>query len=515
MTSNSWQVSSGHAVTTDAAAEILDDGGNAFDALIAAAWAACVAEPIFCSPGGGAHALLQPAHAPATVLDCFTQTPLRKRTDRVDFYPIQGNFGTDTQEFHVGAGAAATPGLVPGLWSLWQRYASMPMHRLAEPAIRQARDGVELNRTQALALAILEPIVRSSAAAARVFGLDDHRVPLPIEGETVTNAPLAHFLERVCAADGLRAYQHQIADLIGVDSDRHGGHLQAEDIHEYQVTYRSPLEWTLGPCRVQSNPPPAFGGMMVALMTMGLERRLPADAQFGSAVHLQCLLQAMQASQDDRKQLEQPECLRSDELLLQTYRTLNRSATVARKGTTHISIRDAQHNLAAMTLSNGEGSGQVVADCGFMLNNMLGEEDLNRLGFHHWPENRRLASMMAPTLIEWTHDDVSDRILLGSGGANRIRTAIAQVICNQVHFGMSLQHAIDAPRMHLEDDALAIEWVADEWPDTALAWLDQHVDESTVRWPARNLYFGGVHAVSDHQAAADRRRDGAARSGAR
>jgi len=511
MNGRSWQVSSGHADTTNAACEVLIDGGNAFDALIAAAWTACVAEPIFCSPGGGGHALLQPAGKAPMVLDCFTQTPQKKRTNFVDFYPIHGNFGTDTQEFHVGMGAAAAPGMVPGLFSLQQRFASRSMEQLAQPAIHLARDGVVLNSTQALALAILEPIVRSSPESAQLFGLSDDRSPLPEVGSRVSNPELADFMEQIARPGGEQFYQQQVAAQIAADAEVHGGHLQVEDFGRYRVHYRQPNTWTLGEWRVWSNPPPAFGGMMVTLMTSSLERKLPASARFGSAAHLDALLAAMHESQADRKLLEQPECLRSDKLLQQTYQKLIQPDLLARKGTTHISIRDRAGNLAAMTLSNGEGCGRVVSNCGFMLNNMLGEQDLNRMGFHHWPENRRLASMMAPTLAQCTGLS-PQRLILGSGGSNRIRTAIAQVLCNVIHFDLPLQQAIQAPRMHLEDDALAFELPPSAWPDQTTDWLDQQA-LATTRWPQRNLYFGGVHAVSDRDAAADSRRDGAARSG--
>ena len=511
MNQSGWQVASGHDQTTRAAAEILNEGGNAFDALIAAAWTACVAEPIFCSPGGGGHALLRRVGYAPQLLDCFVQTPLRKRRDRVDFYPIYGNFGTDHQEFHVGMGAAAVPGMVAGMQALQQRYATMPMTRLAEPAVRLAREGVVLNRTQSEALAILEPIVRTNTASARIFGLEQTDSKLPEAAHRVRNPDLAGFIERIADQGAEPFYHGEIAALMSDLSFEHGGHIQQHDLARYRVHFRRPMQWKLGRWRVWSNPPPAFGGLMVALMTRSLERRLPETARFGSDAHLQALLDAMRESEADRKQLEQPECLRSDRLLMQTYHKLNDPIVIARKGTTHISIRDGHGNLAGMTLSNGEGCGQVVPGCGFMLNNMLGEQDLNRLGFHHWPENRRMASMMAPTLLSPSSRGIERSILLGSGGANRIRTAIAQVICNIQHFEMSLAQAIDAPRMHLEDDRLAIELDPQAWPPSTSNWLDLEPTDC-LRWPDRSLYFGGVNAVSNHQSAADPRRNGASLS---
>ncbi len=503
---SSARVASGHPETTAAALEILRDGGNAVDALVAAAWTACVVEPIFCSPGGGGHAMIRrPGRAPV-IADFFAQTPRRRRLDDLEFYPIHGNFGTDVQEFHVGMGAVATPGMVAGLFALAERFGTRPMSVLVQPAVELAKNGCALTGTQAHALEILEPIVRATPEAADMFGLAAQDAPLPGIGTVVRNRNLADWMQRL-AADGPDAMHHgDQARAIAEDSRRHGGHLRLADLAGYRVHWRRPMKWTVGRATIWSNPPPAFGGLMVALMTTALEQGLPAGTAFGSTTHLDALLAAMRTSQDDRRRLEQPEALACSRRLMQTWRALDGELRVG-KGTTHISIRDADGAFAGMTASNGEGCGRVVPGAGFMLNNMLGEEDLNRPGFHNWPQNRRLASMMAPTLVGYR----GRRILLGSGGSNRIRTAIAQVLANLMHFDMDLGDAIRAPRVHLEGERLAIEHPEARWPDAVSSWLDGR-PESIRRWPQPSLYFGGVHAVADDDAAADPRRGGCARS---
>lgn len=500
------RVASGHDETTAAAVAILGAGGNAVDALIAAAWTACVAEPVLCSPGGGGHALVHGFRRGPVIVDCFTQTPRRARVDGLDFYPIQGNFGADTQEFHIGVGSAAVPGMVAGLFALHQRYASMPMPVLAEPAVSLARDGVMLNAVQAEALQILEPIVRASDGSAKVFGLSGADAPLPAAGDRVRNPDLADFVERVAGTGVDEFYLGDVAMTISAQSMRHGGHLTPADLSGYRVRWRRPMQWQLGRAtRVRSNPPPAFGGLMAALMTGALEHRLDPNARFGSEAHLDALVHAMRLSEAQRAELERPDCLKSSRMLMQAYRHLGERHAMNRRGTTHISVRDRAGNLVGMTLSNGEGCGRVVPGCGFMLNNMLGEEDLNRLGFGQWPRNRRLSSMIAPTLVERP----DGRILLGSGGSNRIRTALAQVLCNVMHFDMPLAEAVDAPRLHLESDRLGIECESGAWSAETVDWLKRCYPDAVV-WPSRSLYFGGVHAVSDTGQAADRRRMGSA-----
>jgi len=189
-----WRVASGHAATTRAAVTVLEAGGTAADAAVAAGLAATVAEPMLCSLGGGLHALVAQRGRAPLALDGFAHTPRQRRVDDLDFYPITGNFGTDVQEFHVGMAAIATPGMLAALISLHRRYGRMPLQQLVEPARALAADGVGLNDVQHYTLRILEPIVRATEASARLFGLAAIDAPLPDVGSVVRNSDLAGFL---------------------------------------------------------------------------------------------------------------------------------------------------------------------------------------------------------------------------------------------------------------------------------------------------------------------------------
>ena len=160
----------------------------------------------------------------------------------------------------------------------------------------------------------------------------------------------------------------------------------------------------------------------------------------------------------------------------------------ATRGTTHVSIIDADGNGAAATVSNGEGNGRIVPGCGFMLNNMLGEEDVNPAGFHNWKPATRLGSMMAPTLCT---DPDGGLLALGSGGSNRIRTAIFQVLVNRLANGQPITEAIAAPRLHIERERLDFE---DFLSDESRQIITEHLPDYRA-WPEHNLYFGGVHAA--------------------
>jgi gamma-glutamyltranspeptidase/glutathione hydrolase len=177
------------------------------------------------------------------------------------------------------------------------------------------------------------------------------------------------------------------------------------------------------------------------------------------------------------------------------------------RGTTHISVADVDGNIASLTASNGEGCSYILPGTGMMMNNMLGEEDLNFGGFHSWEQNSRLASMMSPTVIELEN---GTRYALGSGGSNRIRSAITQVLVNILDFEMNLTEAIAAPRIHLEGEMLSME---SGFSDQAIELFENNVPKTHL-WPEKNLFFGGVHAVSvtpsgEFHGAGDSRRGGA------
>ncbi|HJR24214.1 MAG TPA: gamma-glutamyltransferase, partial [Acidimicrobiales bacterium] len=170
-------------------------------------------------------------------------------------------------------------------------------------------------------------------------------------------------------------------------------------------------------------------------------------------------------------------------------------------GTTHVSVRDGDGNVATMTSSNGEGSGWVVPGTGVIANNMLGEDDLFPGGFHTAPAGERVSSMMAPSLVVGPDGDVL--LALGSGGSKRIRTALLQVLAGAVDQVRPLVDAVEAPRLHWDGEQLHAE---PGWSEEALAALEARWP--VTRWAARDLYFGGVHAVAPGAAAGDRRRGG-------
>jgi gamma-glutamyltranspeptidase/glutathione hydrolase len=158
---------------------------------------------------------------------------------------------------------------------------------------------------------------------------------------------------------------------------------------------------------------------------------------------------------------------------------------------------DKNNNIASITTTNGEGCGHFIPEYGIMMNNMLGEQDLNPYGFHQWKTIRRLPTMICPTIIL---KDNKPLYVLGSGGSNRIRSAITQVILNLIIKNMSLEEAINAPRIHLEGHDIFLE------PGINLEDKCNHLNINPFK--EKSLFFGGVNCVSTHEAIGDFRRGG-------
>jgi gamma-glutamyltranspeptidase/glutathione hydrolase len=454
-------VAAGHQLTAEAATAILEKGGNAFDACLAAAWTACVCEPVLASPGGGGFAMLRKADGATNLIDFFAQTPRHKSVNATDCREIHADFGTATQAFHIGSAATATPGFVPGLFHLHETHASLPMATLLAPAIAQAEVGVIVTSYQHLLSEIISPILMASPQARDLFAPHGEMIR---PGERFHNPGLTSFLQSL-ASTGLAAYDTITVPLI-LQCLGDGGHLTLDDFTSYRVEEREPLTLDLAGARTSLNPLPSAGGTLIAHTLSSMPDLTPLS-----------LARALDATDNARRD-------RNSTLA----RTLANAAPSYR-GTTHISVVDATGNACAMTISNGEGNGDIVEGNGFMPNNMLGESDVNPHGALGWQEDCRLSSMMCPTIMDLADGGL---IALGSGGSNRIRSAIATVLCQLAGDCDGLAQAVDAPRMHVEHGHLDVEA---QFAEADLLQLKNAFRDHRV-WHTPNMFFGGCHAAA-------------------
>ncbi|NQU59283.1 MAG: gamma-glutamyltransferase [Rhodospirillales bacterium] len=491
-------IAAGHEETAKAGQIILQEGGNAFDAVLGALCAACVAEPVLASLGGGGFLLARPGAAGSkpVLYDFFAQTPRQHRDQtEIDFSPIIVDFGQAEQEFHIGMGTMATPGVVKGLFGAHKDLGQMPMAKIVEPAIKLAKDGVRINRLQDYIFTVVEKIYISNEVCLNAYGASGKPGTLAREGDILCFPDFADTLDSLAREGEGLFYEGEIAATLAADCSDGGGYLRRDDLESYQLERRQPFELSYGNARILTNPPPSTGGILIAFALALLGECGLGAEKFGGQQHLQKLTSAMMLTNEARieSNLHQEQNQEAFDTLLdpgfmETYRARILGRPHARRGTTHISAIDSQGNAAALTVSNGEGSAYIVPGTGVMINNMLGEEDINPHGFNQWPEDIRMCSMMAPSLIEGGGGEIT---ALGSGGSNRIRTAILQVMVNLIDFRMPLLDAIESPRIHFEKGLLSVE---DGFAEAEMAALQGQVSDIKI-WGERNLFFGGVHAA--------------------
>lgn len=502
-------IAAGHEKTAEAATNVLAAGGNAFDAAVAACCAACVVEPVLASLGGGGFLLAKPASGPPQVYDFFVQTPHHKRHPAdTELYPISVDFGDATQEFHIGMGAIATPGTIGGIFEIQRELCRMPMRDLVAPASEFARNGIVLTPFQYHLATIVEPILRASAAAFAPHTSPNQPGQLAKPGEILRQPDLADSLESLATEGEQLFYGGAWGQQLIADCTDAGGNLLEEDLTAYRVIKRQPLNTAYRGERIFTNPTPALGGPLILFaLRLLTQTDLGAYAR-GGADHLHTLATAMKLTQHLRRDGAEEANPDADPLATKLLEVMRKHA-VFRRGTTQISIADREGNLSSLTLSNGEGTGYVLPGTGIVLNNMLGEEDINPHGFHQWPPNRRISSMMSPTLLARLD---GSWVVTGSSGSNRIRSAILQVLVNLVDFGLPLRDAVEAPRIHFEDNLLNLEPPVD---DDTLAALGTHWP-NIQRWNQTSVFFGGAHSVlrgakGELEGAADPRRGGVVR----
>ncbi len=477
-------VACGNVLTARAAVEVLRAGGNAFDAAVAAALAAGVAEAGLTGLAGGGYAMAYVGRTQETfIYDFFVNVPglgLASFPERPDFKRVTLRFTSSTQDFFVGAASVAVPGTPLGLKTLKEDLGVLPWAEVVSPAVRLARDGFEVDSLQAACFGILEPIFRRDPLAEKLF-YPQGKPPAP--GTRLKNPALADFLEDF-PRRAQELYRGELARKLVSFLRGRGGLLTEEDLSFYHVYRRKPLEYHFSRGYFLTNPPPSFGGSLVALGLKFFGEHFGKGEYLGKA-HLKALAGALKFQAGIR-----------DELLVHpegVFRWLKGGS----KGTTHLSVADEEGNLCGITLTFGEGAGIIFPEAGLVLNNILGEEDLHPRGFFSYPAGKRVPSMMAPSLLEIS----GKRFVLGSGGSKRIRSALLQVVINLVFFDLSPEEAVSAPRLHFEEDVFQAE---PGFPDFL-----PEIARPLNLWPEKNLYFGGVHLVgSDLSGAGDPRRVG-------
>ena len=442
-------VAAGHPATVAAGIEILEEGGTAADAAVAACLASCVAETVMTGLLGGGHAIYWDG-SDAWNLDCFVDVPAGTGAPPV---ALQVPFGEELVHYAVGPGTCAVPALPRGLEALHKRFGRLRWARLVEPALGIARAGVTMPPAHAACLAMLAPVFTMQPDGARIYAPAGR----PLEADETLDQPgIVRALELLAAEGPESAYTGSIAALVAAVE---GIGVSRADLERYEPRWTRPaaLDWVGHRFLTRAG----LSGVRETVARLPRLRGVDATAR----VHV--LLGA----------LEGPG---------------------AEGHTTNLVTADSDGNACVFTSSLGLGTGDFLPGLDLQLNSMLGEVDLV---LEPLEPGERMQSMMAPSLAL---DAEGLALAIGSAGGTRLRTALVGVAAGIVDEGLEPTAAVQRPRFHRAGEVVNAEPGVDE---QALAELEA-AGLLVRRWPAQHHYFGGVSLIARAGAAGDPRRSG-------
>jgi gamma-glutamyltranspeptidase / glutathione hydrolase len=507
-------------LATDAGLRLGELGGNAVDAALAATLVAFVAEPGVVSLAGGAFVTIDPGDgSPPVTVDGNVEMPGRGLPPErlgTGLTQVDTAYGGGLRLW-IGPGSVATPGALAGLGLAHARYGRAPWAEVVAPAIEVARQGFPLGTAAASYLDLVLDIVfgwdAESAAALR------HPDGRPVHaGETMFAPDLADALELVATEGARTMYDGALGAVLAADLAARGGLITAEDLAAYRAVVRPSVQVRLADWALATNPPPSIGGPVLAAMLTLLTRADYRPGRPSDVARLVSIQRAVLEHRLDVLDLAEDLGAAGRELLAMVDSGWDPVAH-ASASTVHISAVDEHGMACATTASAGYGSGATIPGTGILLNNCLGEPELNRRGVHALSPGTRLGSNMAPCVGRHSDGAV---LAIGSPGADRITTALMQVLGGYALGGLTLQDAVDAPRLHVRHlaDAPGGPDRRSRTGDTSGSpvRVDHEADLAipdiglpTYEHPARSMFFGGVAAAIRHedgslQAAADPRR---------
>ncbi len=517
----------------DAGLKILQSGGNAVDAAIAVAMALAVTLPSAGNIGGGGFLVLRKADGTTAFVDFRERAPMKANRDM-----YVGKDGKLTRDNLVGWRAPGVPGTVRGMELLHQKFATKPWNELLAPAVSLARNGFPVTYEFANSLrsagrtaaesqgtsALTAPGVLSQFAESKRIFLRDGR--FYEMGETFQQPELARTLERIQKLGAKDFYEGETAKRLAAEMAKHGGLISEEDLRNYKAVERAPLQGRYKGLDIVTAAPPSSGGIGLLHMLAILENSGYDKGGHNSTSELHYLAETMRRFYADRGQfLGDPDFVKMPMrgLLNSKYIAKRRAsidisratpssqiafgdpALYESSETTHFSIVDAAGNAVAVTytLNGGYGSGVTVPGLGMLLNNNMdnfaGQPGAaNAYGLIQGEANaiqpgKRPVSSMTPFIVS---KDGKLLLVMGAPGGTRITTAVLQAFLNVVDFGMNIQDAIDAPRIHhqwMPDQIFAERGIS---PDTAvnLRKTGHKVEYSTV-----GALVVGIHVETDAQ----------------
>ena len=500
-------------LATDVGVEIMKQGGNAVDAAVAVGYAMAVTNPCCGNLGGGGFATLHLAGGRDVFLNFREKAPLAS-TEKM-FLDAKGDVVPDLSL--KGYLAVGVPGSVMGLDTLLKKYGTMTREQVMAPAIKLAAEGFILNQGD---VDIMKNGAKSFAAQPNVAAIFLNGDKPWAVGERFVQKDLGNTLQLI-AKDGPDAfYKGRIADAIVAASAASGGILSKQDLANYTVTETAPVHCSYSGYDLISAPPPSSGGTAICEILNILKGYPMSQLGYHSAASVHLMAEAMRHTFVDRNfQLGDPDFVKNpvEHLLSDKYAEEIRSkidqgkATLSKAvqpgstphegtETTHYSIVDPAGNAISVTYTiNGFFGARVIAgDTGFFLNDEMDDFTTkpgvpNLFGLVQGKTNviapgKRPLSSMSPTIVT---KDGKTIMVVGSPGGSRIITTVVNTLINVVDYGMNIQEAVDAPRIHHQwlPDQITVEPYALS-PDTTRILSNMgHKIVEQVPWGAAEAIF--------------------------
>ncbi|WP_462428076.1 gamma-glutamyltransferase [Fusobacterium varium] len=507
--------------------EIMKKGGNAVDAAVATAFAISVFEPNASGIGGGGFMLIRMAKTGKTVVIDYREKAPAKATP--DMFVLDENGKVVNDEITVGGKASGVPGTVAGLLTALEKYGTMKRADVMAPAIKHAGEGIIVSKNlEGIIQDNYEKLVKFDAAAA-VYLKDG----LPYEaGDKLVNKDLAATLTKISKEGKKAFYEGEVAKKIADEVQKQGGLITVEDLKNYTIEEREPVVGKYRDYTIISCPPASSGGTHIVqllnmvenydLKAMGdntpeswhvwaesMKQAFADRAEYmGDTAYVKVPLKGLTSKEYAKELVKKIDLEKAGKDI-----KIGDPSKYESGSTTHFSVMDKDGNMVAVTqtINYFFGSGVVVPGTGIMMNNEMDDFVPQKNMKNSIEGGKRPLSSMSPTLVL----DPKNRPLMtiGSPGATRIIPAVALTISNVIDHGMTLQEAINAPRIaQFQSGKLNAEG---RMSFESYNKLQEMGHEINMRGTYDN-YFGGVQGIMmDYdtktlQGGADPRRDGQA-----
>ena len=463
-TGKTFMVTSEAELASKVGHAVLAAGGNAADAAVATAFALSVVLPAAGNLAGGGFAIVRPVKGAPAALDFREVAPAAATADM--FLDAKGK---PTKDSLASDRAVGVPGSVAGLWALHQKYGKKPWKELVAPAVKLARDGFVIDAHTHATIERRGLLLAANPASAAIWMPGGKAVATD---QLVKLPELATVLDRIAEHGPDGFYAGATAAAIVNEMKRGGGLITAEDLKAYKAIWREPLRFDYRGKHLISMPPPSSGGIVLAMTAHMLQKQDLAKLGWHSADHVHWVVEAWRRAYAARNEvLGDPAFVKAplDLLLSQEYAdklvaTIGPKATPSKEvtpliegdHTTNFCVVDPQGMAIAVTTTLNTAFGNGVTVSGFLLNNEMDDFTAkpgspNVFGLRQGAANKiepgkRMLSSMSPTIIEDGKGQLT--MVLGAQGGPRITTAVWQTLSNVLDFGLPVDAAVSAPRIH-------------------------------------------------------------------